>query len=53
MMEYFIGILIGAFVGYSYGWNAAHRTVANECKMLGSFYVGKTVYKCTEVKEQP
>jgi hypothetical protein len=28
------------------GWTAAHNTVAYECRQLGGFYVGKTVYEC-------
>ena len=27
-------------------WIAAHETVAKECKNLGAFYVGNTVYEC-------
>jgi hypothetical protein len=36
-------VLITAFV---FGWGVAHNTVATECKTLGGFYVGKTVYEC-------
>ncbi len=31
---------------FGLGWAAAHTTVAYECKQLGGFYVGKTVYEC-------
>lgn len=44
-MEYLIGIIIGWCVG----WLVAHFTIATECKRLGGFYVGKKVYKCTEI----
>jgi len=27
-------------------WIAAHETVAKECKNLGAFYFGNTVYEC-------
>lgn len=46
-MEYFIGIAVGWFIG----WMVAHFTIATECKRLGGFYVGKKVYKCTEIVE--
>jgi hypothetical protein len=32
------------------GWVLAHDTVATECKKLGVFYVGSTVYECKEKK---
>ncbi|HHE3654169.1 TPA: hypothetical protein ACPDWD_001486 [Pasteurella multocida] len=34
------------------GWIFAHNTIADECKKLGKFYVGKTVYECTAIKEE-
>lgn len=34
------------------GWAYAHTTVATECQRLGSFYVGKTTYKCTPVERK-
>ena len=43
---------VGYLLGYWTGWRNAHRTVATECKMLGSFYVGTTVFKCTEIEEK-
>lgn len=33
-------------------WIVAHFTVATECKKLGAFYVGETVYEC-KAKETP
>lgn len=41
----FLGFILGRFIG----WESAHQTVAKECQRLGSFYVGKTVFKCYEV----
>jgi hypothetical protein len=41
--------LIASFVlacTFGLGWAAAHSTVAYECKQLGGFYVGETVYEC-------
>ena len=43
---------VGYLLGYWGGWRGAHRTVATECKMLGSFYVGTTVFKCVEIEEK-
>ncbi len=34
------------------GWVVAHNTVATECKKLGSFYVGDTVYECRVKTEE-
>jgi hypothetical protein len=36
---------------FGLGWAAAHTTVAYECKQLGGFYVGKTVYECKPTGE--
>lgn len=33
------------------GWVGGHSAVAKECQLLGSFYVGDTVYEC-RVKEK-
>lgn len=30
------------------GWLFAHWSIADECKRLGGFYVGESVYICTE-----
>ena len=45
MIEGFATALLVAIVGFI-GWTAAHSTVADECKQLGNFYVGKIVYEC-------
>ena len=48
MMEYLIGIIIGWIIG----WTIAHYVVATECRRLGGFYVGKKVYKCTDILDE-
>jgi len=46
-MSYLIfGVVIGLIFGIAGGWVQAHQAVATECKKLGSFYVGNTVYDC-------
>jgi hypothetical protein len=45
MIEGFISSLVLAAAGFL-GWVVAHNTIATECKTLGGFYVGKTVYEC-------
>jgi hypothetical protein len=44
-------IFIIAVLAYYIGFHAAHHTIARECRKLGAFYVGKSVFKCTEVVE--
>lgn len=44
----FIGTACGVVVAII--WGAAHETIATECRKLGSFYVGQTVFEC-RVKE--
>jgi hypothetical protein len=45
MMDGFF--LVAVFVvGIALGWVVANNTVATECKQLGGFYVGTTVYEC-------
>lgn len=45
--------LIGLMIGLAVGWAFAHATVASECRRLGKFYVGDTVFECTAKKEKP
>lgn len=45
-MKLIVGIFIGFYVGYVW----AHYTVANECKKLGGFFVGKETFKCTKIE---
>ena len=40
-------ILLAVMIGYGFGYANGHATVAEECRKLGGFYVGKTVFKCT------
>lgn len=47
-----LGFIIGVFIGYLVGWWNAHNTVANECKRLGKFYVGKETFQCTKIEEK-
>lgn len=42
-----IGLL---WMGWFIGWVHAHLTVATECRRLGSFYVGKTVFRCSAIE---
>lgn len=43
-------LLIAIELSYSAGWHSAHSTIARECRLLGGFYVGKSVFRCTEGK---
>lgn len=47
-----LGLVIGLVLGYCIGWVNAHHTVATECRKLGSFFVGKSVFKCTEIEDK-
>jgi len=49
-MSWFFALL-ALIVGYWLGYASAHADVARECERLGSFYVGKKVFKCVEVKD--
>lgn len=46
-----LSLLIGTLIGYHCGWRSAHVTVADECRMLGRFYVGKSVFHCYKIEE--
>lgn len=37
---------LAIILAFVVGWEAAHRTVATECKKLGKFYVEKQVFEC-------
>lgn len=39
-------------IGGLFGWCYAHATVATECRRLGRFYVGDTVFVCI-AEEKP
>ncbi len=51
-MGYLLTAIICAYLGYKSGWINAHLMVAKECERLGSFFVGKKVYKCVEVTDE-
>lgn len=43
-------LLIAIELGYSAGWHNAHSNIARECRLLGGFYVGSSVFRCTQEK---
>ncbi len=45
--------ILGILCGYWWGHSSAHLEVAHECRLMGQFYVGSTVFKCTEIIEKP
>ena len=45
MSERFIEAVVLA-CAFGLGWVTAHANVAYECKQLGGFYVGETVFEC-------
>ena len=45
-MKVFLITVLTALAFYQFGFWGAHLTVASECEKLGSFYVGKKVFKC-------
>ena len=47
MTTMFVSILTAIFGGVV-GWVYAHQVVAKECRKLGRFYVGKSVFICVE-----
>lgn len=47
-----LGYAWGHSSGYKRGFVMAHITVADECRKLGKFYVGKTVFTCTSIEEK-
>lgn len=40
------------WIGWMLGWHHAHLTVADECRKLGGFYVGRSVFKCVETEDK-
>ena len=47
-----LAFIVGVIVGYGYGWNSAHVTVATECERLGSFFMGKKVFRCVKIEDK-
>jgi hypothetical protein len=39
-------IVLAVLFGIVVGWTVAHHTIATECRKLGAFYVGRTVFEC-------
>lgn len=39
-------IAVALFSTFVFGWAYAHSEVAWECRNIGTFYVGTTVYEC-------
>lgn len=44
--------MLAVILGVSIGWGWAHRTVAQECERLGSFYVGSKVFHCYKIEDK-
>jgi len=53
MKYFFIGLMTAAvcLAFVRVGWVAAHREVAVECQLQGSFYVDKWVFECSEATD--
>lgn len=49
-MAFLFWLLIAYLIGSSTGWTRAHKTVANECKLMGRFHAGAEVFHCTRVE---
>ena len=47
-----IGIAFGIVGWVALGWVASASQIAHECRLVGQFYVGQTVYDC-DVARQP
>lgn len=45
-------MLLFLAIGWLGGWIYAHKTVADECRKLGKFYVGKTVFECKAIADK-
>lgn len=39
-------------IGRQDGWIRGHIEIANECKKLGAFCVGSSVFKCVEITKR-
>lgn len=45
-MKTLLIVLLASLAAYQWGFIDAHSTVSRECQKLGTFYVGKKVFKC-------
>lgn len=43
--------IVSFLIGMARGWVSAHGMVAEECRRLGGFFVGKDVFKCVKISE--
>ena len=50
-MKYILFCLL-IWIVYESGYQYAHYVVARECRLLGKFYVGDTVYECTAIVDK-
>ena len=52
MGDFLVAVLMAviAVALFALGWVVSASTIGHECKKLGGFYVGTTVYEC-KVKE--
>ncbi|SDI53311.1 hypothetical protein SAMN05660652_03599 [Propionivibrio dicarboxylicus] len=41
------------WAGYIAGYRRANVDNADECRRLGGFYVGKSIFRCVEVAQLP
>ena len=47
-----IAVALGIVGWVALGWVAGANQIAHECRLMGQFYVGSTVYDC-DVARQP
>ena len=50
-MKLLFWVLLAFVIGWLGGWRHAHIIVAHECEKLGKFFVGDSVFECTEIKK--
>jgi len=51
ILAFVLGYVLGHSTGHSEAWIEAHLTVADDCRKLGKFYVGKAVFTCSEIND--
>jgi len=47
-----LAVIVLLSIFFVAGWGFAHSTIAIECKKLGGFYVGDTVFQCSAASEK-
>lgn len=45
--------IVGVLAGFLWGRLYARGEISRECRRLGGFYVGRTVFRCVEVRDPP